>query len=136
MASTGINMKAQEILMDAYTAYLLDAESRVLLTQQFPPKYPKFIGHHVTVQFGVPTNAIPPIPATLQVVGYVDDGKGLEALVVSVNGNTRREDGGTYHITWSLDPRKYSPKHSNDIIKTHPINEVQPIVIKTVPTVI
>lgn len=124
-------MKVKDI-KNAYTAYLLDVESRVMLSQQFPPKYPKFIGHHVTVQFGVPASTIPPAPASVSVVGYADSEDGLEALVVSVNGSAKRDDGSTYHITWSLDPAKYSPKHSNDLLKKG-FTEVDPVAVRTTP---
>jgi len=109
-------MKVQEILMEAYTAYVLDDASRELLAKRFPPKYPDFIGHHVTVQFGLPANAAPPSAAALKVVGYKDSGDGLEALVVTVNGSTDRPDGSTYHITWSLDRSKYKPVDSNKLL--------------------
>ena len=102
--------------MEAYTAYVLDDASRELLAKRFPPKYPEVIGHHVTVQFGVPADAAPPQPAALKVVGYKDSGDGLEALVVSVNGSTDRPDGSTYHITWSLDRSKYKPVDSNKLL--------------------
>ena len=38
--------------------------------------------------------------------------------VVEIDGSTRRPDGSTYHITWSLaDGRK--AKESNDVIRDH-----------------
>ncbi len=37
-------------------------------------------------------------------VGVADDGAGVQALVVEIGGTTRRPDGSTYHITWSLAP--------------------------------
>lgn len=102
--------------MEAYTAYVLDDATRELLTKQFPPKYPTFIGHHVTVQFGVPAETTPPPTADLKVVGYKDSGDGLEVLVVSVNGSTDRPDGSVYHITWSLERGKYKPVDSNKLL--------------------
>lgn len=102
--------------MEAYTAYVLDDTSRELLTKRFPPKYPDFIGHHVTVQFGVPADATPPPAASLKVVGYKDSGDGIEALVIAVNGSTTRPDGKVYHITWSLDRDKYKPVDSNGLL--------------------
>lgn len=110
-------MKVQEILMEAYTAYVLDDASKNILAERFPPKYPEFIGHHITVEFGVPADTDVPVPANIKVIGYKDSGDGLEALVVSVNGSTRRPDGQTYHITWSLDRSKYSPVDSNGLLR-------------------
>lgn len=119
--------------MEAYTAYVLTDETREQLADRFNPKYEKVIAHHVTVQFGVPKDTAAPEPANLKVVGYVDSGDGLEALVVSVNGETTRADGSTYHITWSLDPSKYAPKDSNDLLKRKRFTLVKSIPITTVP---
>lgn len=100
-----------------YTAYVLDDASRQALAEKFPPKYSTFVGHHVTVEFGVPKETPPPPPAKLKVVGYIDSEDGLEALVVAVNGDTIRPDGKVFHITWSLDNTKYKPVNSNDLLK-------------------
>jgi len=127
-------MKIQEIAMtNNYTAYVLDQGSRDALEKKFPPKYPKFIGHHVTVQFPVDKDAQLPPPAQLKVVGYVDSGDGLEALVVAVDGNSQRPDGKIYHITWSLDPAKYSPSDSNAVLKAKRFTIMRSIPITTKP---
>jgi hypothetical protein len=39
----------------------------------------------------------------------------VQALVVEIGGSTRRADGGTYHITWSLGPGREA-KESNEVI--------------------
>ena len=116
-----------------YTAYVLDDASRQRLEEKFPPKYSKFIGHHVTVEFGVPSDAEVPKPADIKVIGHVDSGDGLEALVVTVNGEKKRSDGSTYHITWSLDPDKYAPKDSNELVKRKQYTIIKHIPIKTKP---
>lgn len=100
-----------------YTAYVLSDESRELLMKKFPPKYDKVVAHHITVEFGVPNDATPPPEAELKVIGYADSKDGLEALIVAVDGQSKREDGSTYHITWSLDPDKYKPVDSNKLVK-------------------
>ena len=125
-------MKLQEINMEKYSAYVLDQSSRDVLEKRFPPKYPTFVGHHVTVQFGV-RDAVPPPPAQLKVVGYVDSGDGLEALVVSVNGSTTRQDGKIYHITWSLTEGKYKPVDSNTVLKAKRYTIVRSIPINGTP---
>lgn len=116
-----------------YTAYVLDQASRDILEKKFPPKYPKFVGHHVTVQFGVPADTEAPAPAQLKVVGYVDSDDGLEALVVSVNGSSARPDGKLYHITWSLNPDKYKPVDSNTLLKAKRFTIIRSIPIATTP---
>ena len=110
-------MKVKEILLEMYTAYVLSDESRELLMKKFPPKYDKVVAHHITVEFGVPNDTSPPPEAELKVVGYADSKDGLEALIVAVDGQSKREDGSTYHITWSLDPDKYKPVDSNTLVK-------------------
>jgi hypothetical protein len=50
------------------------------------------------------------------VVGVADDGAGVQALVVEIGGTTRRPDGSTYHVTWSLGPGRDAVE-SNDVIR-------------------
>lgn len=64
---------------------------------------------HVTEEFGIKASsgeawlqtAKADSPA-LKVVGYAVDNTGVEALVVSVDGQTKRPDGEHYHVTRSL----------------------------------
>jgi hypothetical protein len=111
-------MKVEE-LFEMYTALVLDSKSRRELQKKFPPKYPDFIGHHVTLKFGVPKDTPNPRqPDTIEVVGYKDDGKGVEALVIAINGKSERPDGSTYHITWSIDKSAgRKPVDSNKVLK-------------------
>ena len=121
-----------------YTAYVLTDEARDMLLEKFPPKYPKGIAHHVTVEFGVPEGTEPPPEAEVKVVGEADSGDGLQTLVVMVDGSTKRPDGGTFHITWSLNDN-YKPVDSNALLADHtkrwkislatPV-EVEPVVLK------
>jgi hypothetical protein len=56
----------------------------------------------------------------------------VEALVVELNGSTKRPDGNTYHITWSLaEGRK--PVESN--IYVGRASSVTPISITVIPKV-
>jgi len=112
-------MKIREILNEMYTAYVLTDASRNELLERFPPKYSKVVAHHVTVSFGVPSDAEAPEIADLKVIGEADSGDGLQALVVSVNGSYQREDGKTYHITWSLEPDVYKPVDSNALVNSY-----------------
>lgn len=123
--------------MEGYTAYVLDNDTRDALLQRFPPKYPSVVAHHITVQFGVnPTTAEVPPEADVKVVGYVDSGDGLEALVVSINGSTTRADNKTYHITWSLIPEKYKPVNSNDLLQKKRYTLVRAIPIEASPQIL
>ena len=100
-----------------YSAYVLTDESRKKLLSLFPVAYPaRVVAHHVTVQFGNVSADDIPTGKDIKVVGTVDSGDGLQALVVSVDGEVDRQDGSVYHITWSLD-NGYKPVDSNKIIK-------------------
>lgn len=81
----------------------LDAAQRIDLLERFPPAWPDVIAHHVTLQAGADPAAPLPPPVRAEIVGSIDDGAGLQALVVEIDGTTDRPDGSTYHITWSLD---------------------------------
>ena len=95
--------------------WLVDQEQRVELLQQFPPRYETIVADHVTLETG--TDAPLPEPAVGEVIGRADDGEGVEALVVSIDGSTDRPGGGTYHITWSLAEGRKA-RESNDVIDT------------------
>ena len=122
-------MKAKELIMEGYIAFELDKKSRSKLMSIFPPKYPDVIAHHITYKFGVSSNdKIPSNPESNAVIGYIDDGDGLEALVDQVNGKTTRPDGKIYHITWSLDREKgKKPVHSNNLLMSKEYEPIDPI---------
>jgi len=99
-----------------YTGYLLTQASRNKLLETFPPKYARVICEHITENFGVKDDSsAPEQPQSVLVVGYVDSGDGVEALAVTVNGETERPDGRKYHITLSLAEGR-RPVESNDYI--------------------
>jgi hypothetical protein len=100
--------------MDSIIGWKLDPDQRGELLQQFPPRYSNVIADHVTL---CRTSADAPLPdrAEAEIVGRADDGAGVEAMVVRLNGTTDRPDGSTYHITWSLADGR-AAKESNDVI--------------------
>ncbi len=100
----------------AYTAYVLPPQARDALLAMFPPRYPNLVGHHITVEYGVADDApLPFAPFMPKIVGIADDGAGVEALVVEIDGSTNRPAGGTWHITWSLADGREA-RESNDAI--------------------
>jgi len=124
-------MKVSQLFREEYVAYVLDDQSRNKLAKLFPPKYPEWVGHHTTVEFGVPKD--PSLPfgdaADMQVVGYAED-DGIEALVVAINGETKRPDGKAYHLTWSLDRSKgRKPVDSNNVISQRGFTKVTPVAV-------
>ena len=116
-----------------YNGYALDSSARSYMLQNYPPKYNKVIAHHITFKFGV-YEELPPAADMARVVGYKNSGDGLEAFVVEINGSVKRPDGKLYHITYSLDPGKYSPKDSNTLLSTQGYNSVKPFIIKVKPS--
>ena len=96
------------------TGWLLDKSDREQLLTRFPPAFAEVVAHHVTLQVGGDCDL--PKEKEGQVVGEIDDGEGVQALVVCIGGTTDRPDGSTYHITWSLRPGRKA-KESNDVIR-------------------
>ena len=97
-----------------YAGWLVDAADRVALLSRFPPRYALVVAHHVTLKFGEHT-AEPPRTVMAEIVGEADDGVGVQALVVAIDGSSNRPDGGTFHVTWSLEPGREA-KESNEVI--------------------
>ena len=93
----------------------LDREQRKELLLQFPPKFSEVVADHVTLSARVARTSELPQETLGEIVGRTEDGKGVEALVVSIGGTTDRPDGSTYHITWSLAKGRRA-KESNDVI--------------------
>jgi hypothetical protein len=100
--------------MDSIIGWKLDRDQRSELLQQFPPIYANVDADHVTLE-RAPADAPLPEQAEAEIVGRADDGAGVEAMVVRLNGTTDRPDGSTYHITWSLAEGREA-KESNDVI--------------------
>ena len=94
----------------------LETVSRRELLQLFPPRYPNVVADHVTLKPRVAADAPLPGEVTCEIIGRADDGRGVEAMVVRIDGSPDRPDGGTYHITWSLGEGR-RPKESNDVIR-------------------
>ena len=93
----------------------LDRGQRTGLLDRFPPRYGKVVADHVTLAAKVHRDTPLPDEVPAEAVGRIDDGKGVEALVVAFGGSTDRPGGGTYHITWSLGPGRKAVE-SNDAL--------------------
>jgi len=100
---------------DSVIGWKLDPGQRNELLQQFPPRYGEVDADHVTLQVGAAEDAALPEETLGEIVGRADDGRGVEAMVVSIGGGTDRPDGSTYHITWSLGPGREA-QESNDVL--------------------
>ena len=100
--------------METIIGWKLDRAQRTELLQQFPPRYDRIDADHVTFR-RAPDETELPGEAEAEIVGRADDGAGVEAMVVRLNGTTDRPDGSTWHITWSLAEGR-SARESNDVI--------------------
>ena len=109
--------------------WLLPEEERASLLALVPPRYPRVVAHHVTLKPSAHRDHPLPRETSGRVVGLADDGKGVQALVVEIGGTTRRPDGSTWHVTWSLGPGR-KPVESNGVIREHrwtPLDTPRPI---------
>lgn len=123
----------------SYIAFVLSEQSQKDLIALFPPNYERTICHHITLHFGKVDDET--IQSVLEyhgdqgqinpfhsfiVVGHYDDGRGIECLKVanvtflgdeyhSPKENTKRMDGGVFHITHSIGIDR-KPVHSNEVV--------------------
>jgi hypothetical protein len=102
----------------------LDREQRSALLEQFEPRYQEPVADHVTLEVKAHSKPLPR-PVESEIVGRSDDGKGVQAMVVTIDGTTDRPDGSTYHITWSLSPGRKA-KESNDVIREKGWSPIDP----------
>ena len=85
------------------TGWKLDRAERSALLVRFPPEWPDIVADHVTLDADAGPGAPLPGDGPAAIVGGISDGQGVQAMIVEIAGTTIRPDGGTYHITWSLD---------------------------------
>ena len=112
--------------------WLLDSGERSELLKRFPPRYAKPVAHHVTLKTDAENDALPR-EVKAAIVGSTDDGDGVQAMVVTIDGETDRPDGSTYHITWSLGDGRQA-RESNDVLKARGWQELDhPVPIALTP---
>ncbi len=100
----------------AIHGWKLDDDDRAALLDRFAPAWPDVIADHVTLTLAS-DDAPMPREVRAEIVGESDDGDGLQAFVVAIDGSIDRPDGSIYHITWSIDrARGRRPVESNAVI--------------------
>ena len=104
---------------NAVIGWKLDRAQRAELLDRIAPRDERVVADHVTLAARVARDAALPDAVAAEAVGRIDDGRGVEALVVALDGRTERPDGGTYHITWSL-AKGREPRESNDALSAQP----------------
>ena len=102
------------------TGWKLTRDCRTALLERHPPRYAKAVADHVTFKGpgGGGEDRAPPPVRSARIIGRADDGAGVEAFVVEIDGDTGRPDGGTWHVTWSLGEGR-SARESNAVIAEH-----------------
>jgi hypothetical protein len=98
-----------------YNGYGLTDYGKNVLLDSINPLFRKVIAHHVTNEFDIDTQ-LPRPASTVNVIAVAANDR-IQAAIVEVHGSTVRPDGGTFHITISLDPTcGTKPVDSNDLI--------------------
>ncbi len=110
---------------DHTIGWKLDRVQRNELLSRLPPRYPEVVADHVTLRSKVGKDSRLPGETIGAIVGFSDDGRGVEAMVVRIGETTARPDGGTYHITWSLAEGR-TAHESNDVIAVCGWRPVEP----------
>jgi hypothetical protein len=95
--------------------WTLDEAERATLLKQYPPRFAKVVAHHVTLATDAEDRELPDA-VRAEIVGRTDDEQGVEAMVVTIDGDTARPDGSTFHITWSLGEGRRA-RESNDVLR-------------------
>ena len=114
---------------ESVIGWKLDRAERDALLPRFPARYAKAIADHVTLRSRVSEQAGLPPTTTGVILGRSDDGAGVEAMVVQVDGSVDRPDGSTYHITWSLEEGREA-RESNDVIRQHGWQALEPVPVQ------
>ena len=86
MAHSAPEAAAQAGRGDSVTGWKLDRDQRRELLQQFPPRYRNVVADHVTLQARAADDAPLPQETDGEIVGRADDGKGVEAMIVAIDG--------------------------------------------------
>jgi hypothetical protein len=117
----------------AVTGWKVEGADRDRLLERFAPRWPNVIADHVTLDAQPGARTPTPERVSAAIVGEADDGEGLQAMVVAIDGSTDRPDGSTFHITWSLDRAKgRKPVESNDVIRSRgwrPLARPEPVAL-------
>ena len=133
MAPSAKDAHAQAGRGDSVIGWKLERDQRAELVQQFPPRYRNLVADHVTLKAKSSRDAPLPQETTGEIVGRVDDGRGVEAMMVRIDGTTDRPDGSTYHITWSLEDGRKAVE-SNDVLREQKWEEFDlPMPVQLIP---
>ena len=117
---------------DHVIGWKLEAASRDALLAALQPRYGEVVADHVTLRSHVEADTPPPPPVRCRIIGEADDGRGVQAMVVEIDGETDRPGGGTFHITWSLAEGRRAVE-SNAVIAERGWSLVEPRDVRLTP---
>jgi hypothetical protein len=104
--------------MSGYTAHILSEKIKEALLGVFEPRFETVKAHHITHRFGVDGFEDLKPAKEICVTHYIYDPNGIEALAVTIDGQSHKPDGLPYHITWSLNKEAgFSAKDANDLVE-------------------
>jgi hypothetical protein len=110
----------------------LEPTARAALLTVLPPRYAEVVADHVTLQAKVEADTPPPPPVRCRIIGEADDGQGVQAMVVEIDGESDRPGDGTFHITWSLADGRRAIE-SNDVIAERGWSPIEPHQVRLTP---
>ena len=85
-----------------YTGWVVPENERWKLLAIQPAVYQRVILHHCTHTFGVDESFPLPLRVPAVILGFADDGEGVQCAIIEIGGTSERPDGSVFHITWSL----------------------------------
>lgn len=117
----------------SYNGYSIDGAVRDKLLERFPPMFDRVAMHHITYQYGV-EESLPPTATVAKIIATVSNDR-AQALIVEINGTTKRPNGQTFHITVSYAASQgASAKDSNQAIAESPWEPLErPMTIPITP---
>ena len=105
-------------MKDFYLALALDAESRTLIQNLWPPRHKVRLSDHITIQRDVTELGMALMNADIKprvrLLGYAYNER-VDCALVLFNGEVTRPDGHFYHVTMSHIPGA-TPVESNAMI--------------------
>jgi hypothetical protein len=102
-----------------YFAFKLSEKSRKKILELFPVAHSNVVCHHVTIEFNLTPEKLAKYNFSGDTeVKVIGEGRapGVQALLVSIDNQRFRADGGFYHLTLSLEP-PHRPVESNKVTK-------------------
>ena len=110
----------------------LDRSEREQLLRRFPPRYSETVADHVTLEPG--EGPLPP-EVSAAIVGRADDGAGVEAMVVSIDGATDRPERPGNVEGRAVGPGRRA-KESNRVLRDRRWTPLAPVPVTVRPATI